>query len=90
MGDQGDSMGQRNSLFLLTAATIIGSTPLLAAEDAAFGKDLQATIALNGMACDQVVDARRNGDSDYTATCKNGSRYHVFVSAQGRVVVQKQ
>ena len=28
-------------------------------------------------------------DSDYTATCANGNRYHVFVDANGRGVVQK-
>jgi hypothetical protein len=32
---------------------------------------------------------KRNADSDYAATCKDGNRYHVFVNAQGRVVVQK-
>jgi len=29
------------------------------------------------------------GDSDYTASCKDGNRYHVFVNPKGRVVVQK-
>ena len=52
-------------------------------------KDLAATIALQGMPCDKVVSATRNGDSDYTATCKNGNRYHVFVDSSGRVVVKK-
>lgn len=60
-----------------------------AADDSSMVKDLAATIALHGMACDQVVDARRNADSDYTATCKDGNRYHVFVDKTGRVVVQK-
>jgi hypothetical protein len=57
--------------------------------DDAFGKDLMATIALQGKPCDQVVDAKRNADSDYVATCKDGHRYHVYVNAQGRVVVEK-
>ena len=52
-------------------------------------QDLQATIVLNGQPCDQVIDVKRNADSDYAATCKDGNRYHVFVNAQGRVVVQK-
>ena len=64
------------------------AAPALGAEESV-GKDLKATIALQGMPCDQVVDAKRNGDSDYTATCKDGNRYHIFVNAQGRVVVQK-
>jgi hypothetical protein len=79
-------------LFALTlmVATTVGTAPLLAADDPSFSRDLKATIALQGMTCDQVIDAKRNADSDYTATCKDGNRYHVFVNAQGRVVVQKQ
>jgi hypothetical protein len=52
-------------------------------------QDLQATIVLNNQPCDQVVGVTRNADSDYVATCKDGNRYHVFVNAKGRVVVQK-
>jgi hypothetical protein len=53
------------------------------------GQDLTATIALHGMPCGKVVDSQRNADSDYTATCQDGSRYHVFVDSKGRVIVQK-
>ena len=53
------------------------------------GSDLKATIALQGMPCDAIAHVQRNADSDYTATCKDGNRYHVFIDAQGRVVVQK-
>ena len=60
-----------------------------AADDTGMGKDLAATIALHGQPCDQVIEAKRNGDSDYTATCKDGNRYHVYVDSSGRVVVQK-
>jgi hypothetical protein len=81
-------MGQRIQVLVLTTATILSAAPLLAADDA-FGQDLKATIALSGKPCDQVIDVKRNGDSDYTATCKDGNRYHVFVSSEGRVVVQK-
>jgi hypothetical protein len=59
------------------------------AADASFAKDLKATIALQGKPCDQVVSSTRNGDSDYVASCKDGNRYHVYVNAQGRVVVDK-
>jgi hypothetical protein len=83
-------MGQRIALLVLTAATLCGGTPLRAADNGSLGQDLKATIVLNGMACDQIVDVKRNGDSDYAATCKDGNRYHVYVNAQGRVVVQKQ
>jgi hypothetical protein len=65
-----------------------GPASLPAAEDPAF-KDLTATIVLQGLPCDKVVSAKRNGDSDYTATCNDGNRYHVFVDATGRVVVKK-
>ena len=77
-------------LSVLTFATLgfVFGAPLLAADDA-IGKDLKATIALQGYPCDQIVNSQRNGDSDYTATCKDGNRYHVFVNAQGRVVVAK-
>lgn len=82
-------MRQTTRLVPLTLLAALASVRLLGAEESSFGKDLKATIALQGMPCDQVVDAKRNGDSDYTATCKDGNRYHVFVNAQGRVVVQK-
>jgi hypothetical protein len=60
-----------------------------AAEGPSSGQDLKAAIALQGLPCDQVVNSKRNGDSDYTATCKDGNRYHVFVDSAGRVVVKK-
>ncbi|HYL02465.1 MAG TPA: hypothetical protein VEU54_03530 [Steroidobacteraceae bacterium] len=78
------------TLVLLATSAALGTPALLpAAEEPSFGKDLTATIVLHGLPCDAVVDAKRNGDSDYTATCKNGNRYHVFVDSSGRVVVQK-
>ncbi len=83
-------MSQRISVLALTAASILGAVPLLGAEDASIGKDLKATIALQGQSCDQIVNSKRNGDSDYLVTCKDGNHYHVFVNSQGRVVVQKQ
>ena len=60
-----------------------------AAEGPSSGQDLKAAIALQGLPCDQVVNSKRNGDSDYTATSKDGNRYHVFVDSAGRVVVKK-
>lgn len=82
-------MSPRISVLSISVAAILGATHAPAAEDASFSKDLVATIALQGKPCDQLVNATRNGDSDYNATCKDGNRYHVFVNAQGRVVVQK-
>jgi hypothetical protein len=71
------------------AAFLLGAAPSLAADDASLGKDLKATIALQGLPCDQLIESKRNKDSDYTASCKDGNRYHIYVTAQGRVVVQK-
>jgi hypothetical protein len=71
-----------------TAAALLAGAASSAA-DASFASDLKATIALQGMPCDQIIASKRNGDSDYTASCKDGNRYHVFVNPQGRVVVQK-
>ena len=82
-------MDLRISILAIAAATCVGGAAVYAADDASFGKDLMATIALQGMPCDQLIDAKRNGDSDYTASCKDGNRYHVFVNAKGRVIVQK-
>jgi len=70
------------------AASLLMPLAASAVEDA-FAKDLGATIALQGKPCDKVVNAKRNGDSDYVATCHDGNRYHVFVDPNGRVVVQK-
>jgi hypothetical protein len=82
-------MSRRISILVLTVSIVFGCARLLGAEDPSMGRDLGATIALQGMPCDQVVDAKRNADSDYTASCKDGNRYHVFVDPTGRVVVKK-
>jgi len=82
-------MALRISALTLAVAALLGGAPLLAADDAALGNDLKATIALQGLPCDQLISSKRNGDSDYTAVCKDGNRYHVFVNPQGRVIVQK-
>ena len=80
-------MNQPVSVLALTMLALVGSGP--ASGQDALGKDLKVTIVLHGYACDQIVSSKRNADSDYTATCKDGNRYHVFVNAQGRVVVEK-
>jgi hypothetical protein len=82
-------MVKRILILVLSAAAVFGAAPLFAADDAMPTQDLKATIALNGQTCDQIVEVKRNGDSDYTATCKDGNRYRISVSAQGRVVVEK-
>ena len=83
-------MLERMSVLSLTAMTVVCSTRVLSADDAGLGKDLKATLALQGQPCDQIVSSKRNADSDYVVSCKDGNHYHVFVNAQGRVVVEKQ
>jgi hypothetical protein len=68
---------------------VFSATRSALADGPSSGQDLQATIVLNGQQCNQVVSVKRNADSDYVATCKDGNRYRVFVNPQGRVVVQK-
>ena len=76
------------ALILPFAALAAG--PSMAADDPALLKDLTAVIALLGLPCGQVVSARRQGDNDHLAACKDGNRYRVFVNAEGRVVARKQ
>ena len=76
------------ALIVSSAAFFVGRS--LAADDPAVLKDLTAVIALQGQPCGQVVTATKQGDNDYIVACKDGSRYRVFVNAEGRVVVQKQ
>jgi hypothetical protein len=84
-------MNPRNTtIALVVMAAGFGAAQAAAADDASMVKDLKATIALQGLPCDEIVSARRNADSDYLATCKDGNRYHVFVNPQGRVMVEKQ
>jgi hypothetical protein len=82
-------MDRRKSALALAAVIVLSYVGVVVADDASMGKDLGATIALQGMPCDKVVASKRNADSDYNATCKDGNRYHVFVDGSGRVVVKK-
>lgn len=83
-------MDVRSVRIAATAIAMFLAATVMAADPPTVGQDLKATIALQGFACDQVTDVKHNGDSDYVASCKDGNRYHVFVNAQGRVIVQKQ
>jgi hypothetical protein len=82
-------MRQMLTVLSLAATALAGAGSSRAAADPAFARDLTATIVLQGQPCDKVVSSKRNGDSDYIATCHDGHRYHVFVDGSGRVVVQK-
>ena len=74
----------------VVAMTTLFAASARAAETTPLLKDLTAVIALHGQSCGQVVSAVRKSESDYLASCANGTRYHVFTNAQGRVVVEKQ
>jgi hypothetical protein len=70
----------------LALAGLIG---VVTAQAPSPAQDLKATIVLQGYPCDQLAASKRNGDSDYTVSCKDGNHYHVFVDAKGRVIVKK-
>ena len=75
---------------VIVVMTTLFAASSRAAENTSLLKDLTAVIALHGQACGQVVNAVRQGESDYLAACEDGKRYHVFTNAKGRVVVEKQ
>ena len=84
-------MRQRMTNWALTVSlAALFAAPSLAADDATTRKDLMAVIALQGMPCGEVVSVKSQGDNDHVATCKDGNRYHVYLNAAGRVVVEKQ
>ncbi len=74
------------ALALVLAAAC--APPALAADGAKQREDLAAVIALQGKPCGEVVQVQVLGENDYVASCKDGHRYHVYVSKEGRVVVE--
>lgn len=76
------------AITILTATCFVA--PSLAADDVSVKKDLFTVITLQGLPCGEVVNFTTKGDNDHIASCKDGNRYHVFLNAQGRVVVEKQ
>ena len=66
------------------------AAPSLAADDESIKKDLFTVITLHGLPCGEVVRVMTRGENDHLATCRDGTRYHVFLNAEGRVVVEKQ
>jgi hypothetical protein len=85
-----ERMNSRTQVWAAILATFaLVARPSQAADDPTVLQDLTAVVALQGQPCGQVVSATKQGDNDYLATCKDGSRYRVFIN-EGRVVVQKQ
>lgn len=75
---------------LATGLLVVASlaTPMAAADDEALKKDLTAVIALHGLPCGQVVTVAVRAENDYTASCKDGNKYRVYINATERVVVE--
>jgi hypothetical protein len=73
----------------LTVAALF-AVPLFAVDEEALKKDLTAVIALQGLPCGQVVAVKEQAENDYAASCQDGNKYHVYVNAEGRVMVEKQ
>jgi hypothetical protein len=71
-----------------TAACFAASS--LAADDASVKKDLFTVITLQGLPCGEVISFTTKAENDHMVSCKDGNRYHVFLNAQGRVIVEKQ
>lgn len=74
---------------LVFTITVLISGPGSAAEDPALLKDLSTVIRLLDLPCDRLVSARREADNSHIASCRDGRRYRIFVSPEGRVVAQK-
>lgn len=66
---------------------VAASTPASAQTDPKVLKDLTSVIALQGKPCGQVVEASRQGENDYLATCSDGQRYRVYVDKSKRVTI---
>jgi hypothetical protein len=66
------------------------AAPSFAADDEALKKDLTAVIALQGLPCGEVVAVTVLAENDYDASCKDNNKYRVYLSAEGRVVVDKR
>jgi hypothetical protein len=75
---------------MVLSMTITLGLPATAADDDTLRKDLTAVIALRGLPCGEVTRVERKAENDYVASCKDGNRYRVQISEQGRVVVTKQ
>ncbi len=73
---------------LIVAACL--AVPSFADDEEALKKDLTAVIALHGLPCGKVVAVKVLAESDYAASCEDGNRYHVYLNAEERVVVEKQ
>ena len=86
-----------NKLVLALTQSLLMAALLVAApqqkekqDEEALKKDLTAVIALHGQPCGEVVAVKVRAENDYDASCKDGNKYHVYLNAEGRVLVEKQ
>jgi len=81
-------------LTFIAVANLLSGGPALGADepgtDVTLATDLTSVIALQGKPCGKVISTREQAEKDYLATCEDGSRYRVFVNADGRVIVARQ
>ncbi len=84
-------MNARRAGWMITilAGASFAAPSFAADNDAAVRKDLFTVITLQGLPCGEVVSYTTKTDNDHMAVCKDGNRYHVYVNAQGRVIVEK-
>ena len=78
------------ALAIVILAVTCFAAPSFAADDESTRKDLFTVITLHGLPCGEVVSVTTRAENDHLASCKDGNRYHVFLNAEGRVVVEKQ
>lgn len=76
------------SLVVMAALFSLGTAQ--AADEISIAKDLTTVITLLGLPCGKVVSVVRSGKDDNMATCQDGNRYRVYLSAEGRVVADKK
>ena len=72
----------------LFAAVFLSSVQSSAVDEEALKKDLTSVIALQGLPCGEVVAVTVQAENDYAVSCKDAHRYRVYLSAEGRVVVE--
>ena len=69
----------------LLAATVSADESADKAHREVVMKDLFSVITLSGEHCEKVIDYEVIKPMHYVAICKNGKRYHVGVTPEGRV-----
>ena len=74
----------------LVVAALLAVSTFAQQDEETLKKDLTAVIALHGLPCGQVVAVKVLAENDYAASCEDGHKYHFYVNAAQRVVVEEQ